>query len=143
MRKTAIFLFAFLLLLPFAAGAWDTRILSLDSPSLSESFGVPTTYGNVLFPTDEFGIGLSAVADPLDIWKLPEQLANTALFPSSSVILDLTGSGTALGGNAGLVIPFKQLPLVLGVFAMRPSMNGWVVGTAPVELPRTRNRLRD
>lgn len=128
MKWMKVFVAAMILLLPFSVGAWDTRILSLNDPALVQSLGRPAGFTDLVFPTDEFGVGLSAVPDAIDIWKLPQQLANVKLFPSSAIILDWTGSNPLMG-NAGLVLPLKGTPLVLGVFLMRPSLNGWVTGT--------------
>ena len=134
MKRDGIVLVLLLMVIPPSIGAYDTRLLSLDSPTLSQSMGAPSVLPNLLFPTDEFGLGVSAIPDSLDIWKLPQQLANTALFPSSVVILDYVGPVIA-DGNAGLVVALEQLPLVLGIFCNRPDRNGWVIGMPRSDLP--------
>jgi hypothetical protein len=125
-----IFIFALLFLgLPLSTPGYDTRLLALNSPTLSQTAGADAAFGAgnaIIFPTDEFGLGLSSVPDTFDIWKLPGRLADKELFPSNSVILDYTGAAT---GNGGIVIAPAKLPFTLGVFALRPSQNGWVIGS--------------
>lgn len=135
MRRYSFILVLLLVIVPLSIGAYDTRLLSLNNPTLSQTAAVPSTLlPNLLFPTDEFGLGVSAVPDSLDIWKLPQQLANKALFPSNAVILDYTGPAVT-DGNAGLVLAPGKLPLVIGVFCRRPDQNGWMIGTPRLDLP--------
>ncbi len=124
-----VFIFALLFLgLPLSALGYDTRLLALDSPTLSQTAGAAAAgVGvNIIFPSDEFGLGLSSVPDTFDIWKLPGRLADKRLFPSNSVILNYTGGTT---GNGGIVIAPAKLPFALGVFVLRPNLNGWVIGS--------------
>jgi hypothetical protein len=121
------FIFIILILaLPLSLYGYDTRIFALDGPTLSHTFGAALAGVIVIFPTDEFlGLGLSAVEDTLDIWKLPSRLADKELFPTNSVIIDYTGGFT---GNGGLVIAPSRWPVTLGIFTLRPNQNGWVIG---------------
>lgn len=138
-QKRLLLLSVLLLLLPaMFLGAWDTRLSSLDSPTLSLTGGAPFAYvtGGAAFPTDEYGLGLSAVSDPLDIFTLPQQLANPALFPSNSVILDSTIINTT-SANGGVVLNFaiRNVPLLVGLFVARPTSTTWVIGTPRSALP--------
>jgi hypothetical protein len=124
-KPTLIICFLFL---PLLASAWDARLASLNNPTLSANASVPSgTLPSLVFPTDEYGYGLSFIPDPLDIWKLPQKLADPSLFPSHSVIVDWSGP-TIFDGSAGIVVGLEALPLSLAFFLGRPNLNGWVVG---------------
>ncbi len=93
---------------------------------------MPSGYSASLrFPTDEYGIGVSAVPDPLDIFTLPQQLGNETLFPSSALITEWAGLTTV---NGGLVFKPKG-PITVGLFMLRPSFNQWVVGGTRAGFP--------
>ncbi len=128
-----IFLVLLFFSLPLCVSGYDTRILSLNSPTLSQTAGASAAGvgANIIFPTDEFGLGMSSVPDTFDIWKLPSKMADKGLFPSNSIILDYTG---AANGNGGIVISPAKLPITLGVFALRPNQNGWVTGSSRGDL---------
>jgi hypothetical protein len=80
---------------------------------------------NLFFPTDEYGFGISFVPDPLDIWKFPQSMVIQDFFPSPTI---MTGYLSPTEVGAGLVMGIPRLPLVMGVFYMRPDRNGWVIG---------------
>lgn len=122
---TVLFLALFTLTLS-SLYAYDTRLFGLNSPTLSQSAGAAAAGVAVLFPTDEFALGLSAIPDTFDIWKLPARLADPELFPSSMAVVEFTSSTQ---GNGGLVLSLENLPLTVGVFAFRPDRNTWVTGS--------------
>jgi hypothetical protein len=129
-----MFALCFLVVPIVLSSAWDARLASLNNPTLSANASVPRgTLPSLVFPTDEFGYGLSFVPDPLDIWKRPQKLADQSLFPSHAVIVDWTGP-TVFDGSAGIVVGLKALPLSLAFFLGRPNINGWVVGDYMVDL---------
>jgi hypothetical protein len=129
-KKKWLFILSAFLALPLALSAWDSRIYSLGAPTLSLSGAVPTGFANFVFPTDEYGLGLSAVPDALDVFILPQQLANSKLFPSTSIILDST---VLINPNGGIVMGLGK-QFVLGVFLFRPTLNGWVTGAPRANL---------
>jgi hypothetical protein len=128
MKRTSSLICILLLFLIGAIGvsAYDTRINSLNGPTISHSRAAAAAgLGSVIFPTDEFGVGLSAVPDPVDIWRLPSRLADSSYFGSQAILLNYDGASP----SAGFVSPSSGLPLTVGIFALRPDRNGWVTGS--------------
>ena len=100
----------FVLLVPVYVNAYDTRLISLNSPVLINSTGIP-------------GPGISAVLDTSDIWRLPGRVADSELFPSHTVIVEYQAYGQTSGG-----VVINGGPFYAGIFALRPKQNSWVIG---------------
>jgi hypothetical protein len=129
-NKSLLLAIVSLVLIPLSVSAWDTRLLGLGSPSLAIGEGVPqalfTSIGPL--PTDQYNVGISVIADPVDIFTLPQQLGNEKLFPSNALIAEWTGVvGTVGLGNGGLVMKPKG-PMTFAIFLLRPGNNGFVTG---------------
>ena len=116
-----------LVLVPMVLNAWDTRLAGLGSPSLAMGEGVPNAMSSFVgfFPTDQFNVGLSVIADPVDIFTLPQQLGNEKLFPSNALIAEWTST---ISGSGGLVMKPKG-PMTFAIFLMRPGNNSFAIGT--------------
>jgi hypothetical protein len=130
-KEVLLFSLFILTLTGNSAFAYDARLLSLNNPTLSHTAAAPPGFSDLVFPTDEFGFGISAVPDTLDIWKFPQAIVDKELFPSHTIILDYISS---TDGNGGIVVGIGKLPLAVGVFLMRPNRNGWVIGRPRSEL---------
>ena len=133
MKKVFLIVACASILMSSSLYAYDARLLSLNNPTLSHTAAVPAAeFPNLIFPTDEFGFGISAVPDTLDIWKFPQALVDQDLFPSHTVILDYLSPTESSGG---IVLGIGKIPLAIGVFLMRPNQNGWVIGRPRSDFP--------
>ncbi|MCK5570619.1 MAG: hypothetical protein KAJ15_12930, partial [Spirochaetes bacterium] len=132
MKKVIFLVLSFTMFVSVSLYASNARLLSLNNPTLSHSAAVPASYlPNVVFPGDDFGVGISAVPDTLDIWKFPQALVDQDLYPSTTVLFDFLNPKNVSGG---IVMGLGNLPLALGVFVMRPDRNGWVTGAPRSDL---------
>jgi len=110
------------------------RLEGMNRPVFSLTDGVPTSYPNVLFPTDENNLGIPVIPDRYEIFKFPQSLVDPELFSDNTVVFKYTGTGT---GSGGLFLQFPKLlgvPVGAGVFLNRPNQNDWVNGQSRGDL---------
>lgn len=131
MRAISLVALIILGLLP-KAGA-DPRLEGLSLPTLNLSLAVPASYPNVVFPTDENGLGIPLIRARYEIFKFPQNLADRDLFPKKTVVFNYTGAND---GSGGLFLPLELLgfPVGVGAYLNRPDQNGWVTGAPRGEL---------
>jgi hypothetical protein len=132
MKKVFFLALSFTMFVSVSLYASNARLLSLNNPTFSHTAAVPASnLPNLLFPGDEYGMGISAVPDTLDIWKFPQTLVDQDLYPSTTVLFYFLSPENF---SAGIVTGLGNLPLALGVFGMRPDGNGWVTGAPRSDL---------
>ncbi len=132
MKKVFFLVLSFTMFVSVSLHASNARLLSLNNPTLSHTATVPTTImPNVVFPGDDFGMGVSAVPDTLEIWKFPQAMVDQDLYPSTTVLFNFLSPKNV---SSGIVTGLGNLPLALGVFGLRPDRNGWVTGAPRSDL---------
>ena len=132
MKKVFFLVLSLMMFVSVSLYASNARLLALNNPTLSHTAAIPASdLPNVVFPGDDFGVGISAVPDTLDIWKFPQALVDQDLYPSTTVLFNFLSPKNV---SSGIVTGLGNLPLALGVFGMRPDRNGWVTGAPRSDL---------